>query len=331
MPLHGWTSTVQREFLIEELVLYQEVTERLSVFPNLPDDSPLTDDQATILGDAITVHQKQLRQWMQWHSGAGNNRSANKKTDSLVEDLMKPKTRVKKPWEIYVKIYYKARVKNWVATSSSIVTSPEIQEEINCITDEQEKAAAQRKKGNSNGDEDIETPTDPLVLWVNIEQCGPTLQCILHLLNSGAEESEEEGQAEDKKDEDTADEDKDKDEDGDHGDRDRDGNGDGRTNVATPQSVATPQNVATHSQNVLTPTHNISQGIPMHQGTYSEGLLPFQPGLDPMGMEFEQWGQGLWETSLQYRILATLTHTYTFSTFLQSLAIRLEDSTSPFH
>ena len=54
---------------------------------------------------------QQLQQWLQWHAGAGKNRSANKKIMDVVDDLIKLNTCIKQLLEIYSKMYYTSWVK----------------------------------------------------------------------------------------------------------------------------------------------------------------------------------------------------------------------------
>lgn len=62
---------------------------------------------------------QQLQQWLQWHAGAGKNRSANKKIMDVVDDLIKVNTHIKQPVEIYSKMYYTSRVKPEIPLDST--------------------------------------------------------------------------------------------------------------------------------------------------------------------------------------------------------------------
>ncbi|KIJ04500.1 hypothetical protein PAXINDRAFT_22208 [Paxillus involutus ATCC 200175] len=213
MSRKTWTSEAQKDFLMEELSQYLEIggkdygkhwpklfqrwaeqwPERATALPNIPAEQPLTDEQANLLAAAVEKRQK----WMRWHGGAGQNRAANNKTNRIVDDLMEPKVRLKKPWEIYAKTYYQSRVKPGVAAGSNIVTvrqkiedalkneSPEVLEEIECIRAEQKAALGgkNKKKGKQlDGLDDAAVETDPIILRTNIQQVGPTLQTILEHL-----------------------------------------------------------------------------------------------------------------------------------------------------
>ena len=92
------------------------------MFPDIPLDTLLMVEQEKTLAKAITNCQvvscvtltlryvltftKQLRQWLQWHAGAGKNCAANRKTLKIMDNLVTGKTRAKHPVEIYSKLYY---------------------------------------------------------------------------------------------------------------------------------------------------------------------------------------------------------------------------------
>jgi hypothetical protein len=193
-----WTTKEQKAFLKAELVLFKKIgsrnytkhwealyngffqqwPERLSALPGVSSDAPLTEDQRNSLATAVTKRQKQIQAWMRWNNGAGDNRAANNKTAKIINDLLKPKTRLKKPWEIYSKKYYTLRVQQEVEAGTPIVDvnkkirdmfeneSPEIQEEIY----ELQKADVKKKRsrstsGQAESDEDDELvlETDPLI------------------------------------------------------------------------------------------------------------------------------------------------------------------------
>ena len=63
---------------------------------------------------------------MHWHAGAGKNRSANRKTLSIVDSLIKSKTRAKQPLEIYSKMYYTSHVKPNSPVDTTNVTDTNI-------------------------------------------------------------------------------------------------------------------------------------------------------------------------------------------------------------
>lgn len=193
-----WTTKGQRAFLDNELIAFKRIggrnytkhwqplykrwferwPERELVLPGCSDSATLTSDQKDVLSNAIGRRQGQLYRWMHWHSGAGEHRSANAQTARIMSDLLKPKQRVKKPWEIYSKNYYQARVQPNIGKGLSITEvnqkiqemyeneSPDIKDEIQNINDQQKKAKKRRKSYDgeedleSNIDED-ETETDP--------------------------------------------------------------------------------------------------------------------------------------------------------------------------
>ena len=111
--------------------------------------------------------------------GAGKNRSANRKTLSIVDGLIKSKTCAKQPLEIYSKMYYTSRVKPNSPVNTTNVTDtkistlhkqiekkfreepPEIQDEVMCIHSEQ--TAGKNTSINvsvAEDDEDFDLVTD---------------------------------------------------------------------------------------------------------------------------------------------------------------------------
>ncbi|KIO12149.1 hypothetical protein M404DRAFT_7021 [Pisolithus tinctorius Marx 270] len=177
MPRKEWTTPEQKKFLQDELVQYSNVS--------------LTLEQDKILRDAVTKHQQQLRQWLRWHMGAGKNRAANRKTLTIIDGLMKAKTRVKKPLEIYSKIYYTLRVKPNISTDSNIsslcdqidkkfrVEPQEIQDEVMRIHNKQHTS---RKTPPTESDDEISADVDAETCRSNIQQCAPALtQILTHL------------------------------------------------------------------------------------------------------------------------------------------------------
>ncbi|KAF8123595.1 hypothetical protein EV363DRAFT_1070893, partial [Boletus edulis] len=206
MPPRGWTTKEQKDFLDVELLEYLKVggkgykkrwttlwqkwsqrwPERLTALPDVPADRPLSDEQASILAQAW---EKRQRQWMRWHAGAGNNRSANNKTSCLIDDMMKPKTRTKKLWEIYSKSYYVSHVKDSVPSGSNIVTvrqkiedalKNEPQEVLDELKLEQARQRTSLQQGGSDDDDDDEL--DPLDIRRNIQEVGSTLHRVLEHL-----------------------------------------------------------------------------------------------------------------------------------------------------
>ncbi|KAI6146259.1 hypothetical protein BKA82DRAFT_4356660 [Pisolithus tinctorius] len=211
MPRKEWTTPEQKKFLQDELVRYSSMStkeysrywptvfkqwsqlwpERAVAFPDLPPDVSLTLEQDKILGDAVTKRQQQLRQWLRWHAGAGKNWAANRKTLTIIDGLMKAKTRIKKLLEIYSKMYYTSQVKPDISTDSNIsslcdqidkkfrVEPQEIRDEVMCIHNEQHTS---RKTPPTESDDEISADVDAETRRSNIQQCAPALtQILTHL------------------------------------------------------------------------------------------------------------------------------------------------------
>lgn len=138
------------------------------MLPNVPADAALSEEQKDSLARAVILRQQQLRRWMHWHAGAGQSRSANNRTAKIISDLLKPKTRAKKPCEVYSKVFFKTRIQPVIGTGMSIVDinkkiremfeneSPEVKEQIHQMTKEQNKYTKRGKSSETEGGESKE-------------------------------------------------------------------------------------------------------------------------------------------------------------------------------
>ena len=139
MPVE-WTTNEQKTFLQEELIEFKQIggrrytkqwstlfqkwfqrwPEHSVTLPDMPAETALTDEQKGIVTKAVVSHREQLRRWMHWHAGAGQNRCINNKMMKIMDDLLKPKMRVKKPWEVYSNMYYKMCIQPRIEAGLSI-------------------------------------------------------------------------------------------------------------------------------------------------------------------------------------------------------------------
>ncbi|KAF8436058.1 hypothetical protein L210DRAFT_876247, partial [Boletus edulis BED1] len=194
MPIE-WTTDEQKAFLQEELVQFKRMGGRR--YTKLC----LTKEQADTLSKAVLTRQQQLRRWMHWHAGAGRNRTVNNKTAKIINDLLKPKTRMKKPWEVYSKIYYKTRIQPQISAGMPIADvnkkiremfeseTAEIRVEVFRLCEEQKQDMRKRAaEGEEGGTEKATDATgeasrrDPDLLQGNIQRCGAALQQVLEHL-----------------------------------------------------------------------------------------------------------------------------------------------------
>ena len=126
MPL-TWTTNEQKAFRKEELVRFKQIggkhytkwwpilykkwgkkwPEHCIVFPSIPVDVKLTEDQHKILSSAVLCCQDQIHHWMHWHNSSRLTCAANKKICKIMDSLLKNKTCARKPWELYSNRYYK--------------------------------------------------------------------------------------------------------------------------------------------------------------------------------------------------------------------------------
>lgn len=181
-----WTTPDQKAFLMEELVSFKHIggkyytkhwptlfrrwsekwPECLTALPGIPDDADLTDQQKETLTAAILKRQKQLHAWMHWHAGAGQNCSVNSKAVSVVNALLKPKTHIKKPWEIYSKRYFSTRIQPAIPAGTPITEvsgrirqlfedeSAEIKEKIYTLYEQQKQDHKRQGSHDEEGESD---------------------------------------------------------------------------------------------------------------------------------------------------------------------------------
>ena len=216
MPIE-WTMNDQKAFLQEELTAFKQIggrnyTKHWSTLyqkwfqrwpewplalPGVPTEANLTPEQVKVVSKAVLNYQSQLRRWMHWHAGAGQNRLANNRTSKIIGELLKPKTCTKKPWEVYSKVHYKTRILPELSSGLSIADrskkicelweneTPEVKEVIDKMCEEQ-KQSTMKRKGNddtgedSNDDDDDEmSPLDPAtkrrwaLWWLTWYYCWP--------------------------------------------------------------------------------------------------------------------------------------------------------------
>lgn len=118
---------------------------------------------------------------MHWHSGAGDKRSANAKTAKIMKGLLQPKTRSRKPWEVYSKLYYTTRIQPHIEKGMSISEvnetikeifadeTPEVKAEVQILCDEDQKEKKKRKTSetqseNAESDAGEAMEIDPMTL-----------------------------------------------------------------------------------------------------------------------------------------------------------------------
>jgi hypothetical protein len=178
MPVE-WTTHEQKAFLTEELVTFKQIggrrytkrwttlyqkwfqrwPERSILLPDLPEDAALTAEQKNNITEAVLQRQEQLRRWMHWHAGAGQNRAANNKTVKIINELLRPKTRTKKPWEVYSNMFFKTRIQPEIGTSGMLIAdinkkiqemfeneSSDIREQVHKVSKMQKRDTKRRSK-----------------------------------------------------------------------------------------------------------------------------------------------------------------------------------------
>ncbi|KAH7918387.1 hypothetical protein BV22DRAFT_1051761 [Leucogyrophana mollusca] len=183
---------------------FAQFSERDVWFKDVPHDQELTDEQTQLLSTKIQSRKKQLKQWMRWHTNSSRQRSADRKTLSLVDELIDPKTRTKKEWEIYSKKYYdkvkqtvdedlktgdyataghKANAARLCIEKALAEESPEVKAEIRRLYEEGKEKKRSEKAANKRGKNTtslaIAPVIDPMVVLQNRSECGAALQKVL--------------------------------------------------------------------------------------------------------------------------------------------------------
>ena len=191
-----WTTHEQKAFLEEELVAFKRIggkrytkqwpalfkrwaqkwPERRVVFPDMTEDAQLTEEQSKTYAQAVLCRQQQIRHWMHWHNGAGLSRAANNKTCRVVDNLLKVKTRAKKPYELYSNVHYPTRILPHIKPGMSIAEvskkireifdneSPEVKEEFVQLSEEKKQAAKNKDLTGSASDMDSDDELDSSML-----------------------------------------------------------------------------------------------------------------------------------------------------------------------
>ncbi|KIK33854.1 hypothetical protein CY34DRAFT_98909 [Suillus luteus UH-Slu-Lm8-n1] len=133
MPAAQWTTKVQYTWLQERLPEYiQQSTgdkdftcfwpsihkywfktwpERKILFPDIPSDVPLTDEQTKQEGQAEKRRIVQLATWFRWRTNASKKNRSLKKEQTVFDAALLPKTRAKSVEEIYMGMVYEEQIK----------------------------------------------------------------------------------------------------------------------------------------------------------------------------------------------------------------------------
>lgn len=146
------------------------------MFPNISVEAKLTEDQQKILSPLVLRCQDQIRRWMHWHNGAGLTRAVNNKTCKIMDNLLKNKTRAKKPWELYSSMNYKTHILPHMKPGMSISEvsqkiraifdneSPEVKEEFIRLSEKQKQAMKKKDRKDAANSMDSDDELDPSTL-----------------------------------------------------------------------------------------------------------------------------------------------------------------------
>ncbi|KIM60070.1 hypothetical protein SCLCIDRAFT_26860 [Scleroderma citrinum Foug A] len=145
--------------------------ERATALLDLLLDASLTLEQEKTLADAVTKRQQQLRQWLRWHAGAGKNRSANRKTLTIVDGLIK----IKSDSPVNATDAKISTLREQIEKKFR-VEPQEIQDEVMRIHNEQ---TTSKNTSLAEDEEETDLVADMEVHTSNIQQCAPALQQIL--------------------------------------------------------------------------------------------------------------------------------------------------------
>ncbi|KAG2028328.1 hypothetical protein BDR03DRAFT_1019959 [Suillus americanus] len=137
MPAAQWTTKEQYEWLQAQLAEYTVLhgedkdythfwpkthlywfkrwPERAALFPDIPIEIPLTEEQQAAETAAEKSRKVQLQTWFRWRTNASKKNRGLKKETSVFENALLPKSRAKSVEEIYMDMVYDERIKPLVA------------------------------------------------------------------------------------------------------------------------------------------------------------------------------------------------------------------------
>ncbi|KAG1747927.1 uncharacterized protein EDB91DRAFT_1245400 [Suillus paluster] len=211
MPTAPWTTKAQSTWLQEQLPAYiQQSTgnkdyfwpgihkhwfkmwpEHDILFPDIPGDVPLTDEQTKQEVTAEQQRKVQLATWFHWRAGSSKKNCGLKKEQTVFDAALRPKMRAKSVEEIYMGMVYDEQIKPLikakqeagnVTTSGHCIAlgrrfskelledeSDEVKKEVKKRYDEQIKGS--KGKGDILDDEDDENDeSDPDAIAKGIDE-----------------------------------------------------------------------------------------------------------------------------------------------------------------
>ncbi|KAG1771932.1 hypothetical protein EV702DRAFT_1048851 [Suillus placidus] len=137
MPAAQWTTKEQYEWLQAQLAEYTVLhgedkdythfwpkthlywfkrwPERAALFPDIPIEIPLTEEQQAAETAVEKSRKVQLQTWFRWRTNASKKNCGLKKETSIFETALLPKSRAKSVEEIYMDMVYDERIKPLVA------------------------------------------------------------------------------------------------------------------------------------------------------------------------------------------------------------------------
>ncbi|KIJ57984.1 hypothetical protein HYDPIDRAFT_34617, partial [Hydnomerulius pinastri MD-312] len=181
---------------------FKDFPERKEMFPDVPEEVDLTEEQGRALGEAINKRQRKLQAWFRWRGNPTRvSRAANRHHPDLLTAITTSKpTRTRTKVELYSEMFYQDRVKPLVeaeaaagklnAPGAKLVAARTLcrdlleneEEEVRKQIDELYEAEKKKRKSLSSGDDSAEE-TDPDAILAAIEDLPATLGQILTALS----------------------------------------------------------------------------------------------------------------------------------------------------
>ncbi|KAG1725144.1 uncharacterized protein EDB91DRAFT_1254880 [Suillus paluster] len=112
IALHGEDKDYAHFWAKTHLYWFKSWPERAALFPDIPIEIPLTEEQQA---EELAAEKRRLQTWFHWRTNASKKNRGLKKEISVFESALLPKSRPKSVKEIYMDMVYDERIKPLVA------------------------------------------------------------------------------------------------------------------------------------------------------------------------------------------------------------------------
>ncbi|KAG1724960.1 uncharacterized protein EDB91DRAFT_1255013 [Suillus paluster] len=115
IALHGEDKDYAHFWAKTHLYWFKSWPERAALFPDIPIEIPLTEEQQAEELAAEKTRKVRLQTWFHWRTNTSKKNCGLKKEISVFESALLPKSRAKSVEEIYMDMVYDERIKPLVA------------------------------------------------------------------------------------------------------------------------------------------------------------------------------------------------------------------------